>query len=153
MKRPERYKGDSGTELIYEADEEIFGQYQYDEEVVEKMLRHYSYLNAGLTLMFNGKKFRSKNGLLDLLKENLGEEELIYPVIHIMDNDIEVAFTHTNQNGEDYYSFVNGQYTTQGGTHLNAFRESIVKAVRDYSKKNLEAPDVRQGLWRRSVCG
>jgi len=146
MKRPERSTERSGTELIYVADPAIFGAYEYVPEFVERMLRNYSYLNGGLTLVFNGKKFRSENGLLDLLTENLGEQELYYPVIQMKADDIEIAFTHTDQNGEDYYSFVNGQNTTQGGTHLNAFRESIVKVIRDYTKKNYDAADVRQGL-------
>lgn len=146
MKRPQASKADSGTELVYEADWEIFGDYQYDSEIIGRMLRNYAYLNQGLTLNFNGKRFRSKNGLLDLLHENLGDEEPLYPVIHIKDEDLEVAFTHSNQVGEDYFTFVNGQNTTQGGTHLNAFRESLVRVVRDYSKKSYDASDIRQGI-------
>jgi len=145
MKRPAKHAGPSGTELIYEADESIFGTYEYNPEIIEGMLRNYSYLNTGLTLSFNGKKFRSKNGLLDLLQENMNGEPL-YPIVHISADDVEIAFTHTNHSGEDYFSFVNGQNTTQGGTHLNAFRESVVKVVRDYAKKNYEGADIRQGL-------
>ncbi|MEO0447662.1 MAG: DNA topoisomerase IV subunit B [Verrucomicrobiota bacterium] len=146
MKRTQSTRAENGTELIYEADESVFGAYQYDAEVVERMLRNYAYLNRGLTLIFNGKKIRSKNGLLDLLQENMGDSKPLYPVIHLIGDDIEVAFTHSDQNGEDYHSFVNGQNTTQGGTHLASFRESIVKAVREYSKKQFEAADVRQGI-------
>lgn len=145
MKVPKGSRDEPGTELIYEADPEIFGEYSYDPEVVAKMLRNYAYLNQGLTLVFNGQRFRSKNGLLDLLQENLSEPP-VYPVIHLTGEDIEVAFTHTEQNGEDYFSFVNGQNTIQGGTHLNAFRESLVKVVRDYAKRNFDAADVRQGV-------
>ncbi len=145
MPKPKGSREVSGTELVYEADEDLFGDYQYDPEIVERMLRNYSYLNQGLTLDFNGKKFRSKNGLLDLLEENLPEKSL-YPVIRLEGEDIEIAFTHTDQNGEDYFSFVNGQNTTQGGTHLAAFRESIVKVVREFAKKNFEPSDIRQGM-------
>lgn len=146
MKRPKASSADSGTELIYEADEELFGEYKYDEEIIGRMLRNYAYLNQGLTLVFNGKRFRSKNGLVDLLNENLGDDKPLYPIVHLKDDDFEVAFTHSDHVGEDYFSFVNGQNTTQGGTHLNAFRESVVKAVRDFSKKTFEASDVRQGI-------
>ncbi len=145
MKKPERSKVEGGTEIIFEADESVFGSYAYDPEVVEKMLRNYAYLNRGLTLQFNGKKFQSKNGLLDLLNENMSEKPL-YPIIHLIGDDIEIAFTHSDQNGEDYHSFVNGQNTTQGGTHLAAFREAIVKTVRDYSKKTFDAVDIREGI-------
>ncbi len=145
MKRPQRSNAESGTELVWEADTAIFGEYQYDPEIIAGMLRNYSYLNTGLTLSFNGQKFKSKNGLLDLLKETTKEAPL-YPMVHLAGDDIEIAFTHTDHVGEDYFSFVNGQNTTQGGTHLNAFRESLVKVVRDYSKKNYEAADIRQGI-------
>lgn len=146
MRLPKPSRDEPGTELIYEADPDIFGPYSYDTAVVEKMLRNYAYLNQGLTLIFNGQRFRSKNGLLDLLQESLGETPPIYPVIHLTGEDIEIAFTHTDQNGEDYFSFVNGQNTSQGGTHLNAFREALVKVVRDYSKRNFDAGDIRQGI-------
>ncbi|MBU6300979.1 MAG: type IIA DNA topoisomerase subunit B [Verrucomicrobia bacterium] len=146
LKAPQASKEESGTELIYEPDADVFGEYQYDPAIVERMLRNYSYLNQGLTLSLNGKKFRSKNGLLDLLNEHLGSDAPLYPVIHLTGEDIEIALTHNDNNGEDYFSFVNGQNTTQGGTHLAAFRESIVKVVRDYSKKAFDAADVRQGI-------
>ncbi|MFT5465592.1 MAG: topoisomerase-4 subunit B [Verrucomicrobiales bacterium] len=146
MKRPKSSKDESGTALVYEADSELFGEYQYDNSIIERMMRNYAYLNQGLTLNFNGKRFRSKNGLLDLLHENLGDDKPLYPVIHLKDEDIEVAFTHSNHVGEDYFSFVNGQNTTQGGTHLNSFRESLVKVVRDFSKKAYEPSDIRQGI-------
>lgn len=146
MMRSAATKAENGTELIYEADAELFGEYRYDEEIIGRMLRNYAYLNQGLSLIFNGQRFRSKNGLLDLLNENLGEEKPLYPIIHLIGDDFEVAFTHSDQNGEDYFSFVNGQNTTQGGTHLNAFREAFVKVVRDYSKKPYEASDIRQGI-------
>jgi len=136
-----------GTVVSFEPDEEIFGPYQWDLEYVETMLRNYSYLNTGLTLSLNGKKFKSRNGLLDLLKENLeGSGEPLYPVIHLIDKNIEVAFTHTEQNGEEYYSFVNGQHTTMGGTHQAAFRESIVATIRTHFKKQYDAPDIRSGI-------
>jgi topoisomerase-4 subunit B len=145
-KAPKPSKEESGTELIYEPDVQVFGEYTYDPAIVEQMLRNYSYLNQGLTLSFNGKKFRSKNGLLDLLNDYLGSDTPLYPVIHLTGDDIEIALTHNDANTEDYFSFVNGQNTTQGGTHLAAFRESIVKVVRDYSKKMFDAADVRQGI-------
>ena len=109
------------------------------------MLRYYSYLNRGLSIVYNGKRFRSKDGLKDLLQENLSEEPL-YPIIHIEGPDIEVAFTHIEQYGEDYFSFVNGQHTTQGGTHQAAFREALVKTIREFTKKNFDPPDIRGGL-------
>ncbi len=146
LKNPHKTKEENGTALSFEADEEIFGPFKWDLEFVEHMLRNYAYLNTGLTLSLNGKKFRSKNGLLDLLTENLGEEEVLYPIIHLSDKDIEVAFTHTEQNGEEYYSFVNGQNTTQGGTHLAAFREGLISTVRTYFKKQFEAGDIRSGI-------
>ncbi len=109
-------------------------------------LWNYCYLNAGLTILFNGKKYVSRNGLLDLLKRKTNEDELRYPIIHLKAEDIEVAITHNNDYGEDIFSFVNGQYTTQGGTHQQAFREAFVKTIRDFFKKDYEAADVRQGI-------
>jgi len=135
----------SGTAVAFEPDVELFGEYSWNIEYIETMLRNYSYLNTGLTLTFNGKKFKSKNGLLDLLNENLADPAL-YEIIHIADADIEVAFTHTDQSGEDYYSFVNGQHTTMGGNHLAAFREAIVTTIRNHYKKQYEAVDVRSGI-------
>ena len=147
MKRPQDTDDPNGTVVTFEPDEEIFGKYQWNLEFVERMLRNYAYLNTGLTLTLNGKKFRSKDGLLDLLNENLeGGSPPIYPIIHLVGPDIEVAFTHTDQHGEEYYPFVNGQHTTQGGTHLTAFREAIVNTTRTYFKKQFEAPDIRSGI-------
>ena len=145
MKKSRHSREPAGTLVAFEPDPEIFGEYQWNPEYIEAMLRNYAYLNKGLTLTFNGKKFRSKNGLLDLLNERL-EETPIYEVIHLSDTDIEVTFTHTEQNGEEYYSFVNGQHTTMGGTHLAAFREAIVATVRNHYKKQYEAPDIRSGI-------
>ncbi|HNB33054.1 MAG TPA: toprim domain-containing protein, partial [Bacteroidia bacterium] len=114
-------------------------------EFIERMLNNYAFLNVGLRLNFNGKEFFSQNGLLDLLKANLSEE-VLYPAVHLKDNDIEIAFTHTPSYGEEYFSFVNGQHTTQGGTHLAAFREAVVKTVREFYKKEFDPSDVREGI-------
>jgi len=147
MKKPVKSAEPSGTMVSFEPDREIFGEYTWSLDFVETMLRNYAYLNTGLTLALNGKKFKSKNGLLDLLTENLeGNEKPIYPIIHLADTDIEIAFTHTEQSGEEYYSFVNGQHTTMGGNHLAAFREAIVTTVRTHFKKQYDAPDVRSGI-------
>jgi len=134
-----------GTLTIFRADPEVFGSYRFREEYVENMLWNYAYLNTGLTLVFNGKKFQSKNGLRDLLEKQL-DEEPAYPVIHLRADDLEVAFTHNHSYGEDYTSFVNGQNTTQGGTHLGAFREAIVKTIRDFYKRNFEPADIRSSI-------
>ena len=107
---------------------------------------NYVYLNAGLTINFNGNKYYSQNGLLDLLKRKTNEEELRYPIIHLKGDDIEVAMSHGNEYGEEYYSFVNGQYTTQGGTHQAAFREAVVKTIREFYKKDFDATDIRQAI-------
>lgn len=136
----------NGTAICFDADTEIFGEFKWDLEIVEQMLRNYAYLNTGLTLTLNGKKFRSKNGLLDLLTENLGNQEILYPTAHLVDSDIEVAITHTEQSGEEYYAFVNGQHTTMGGTHLAALRESVVTTIRTHFKKQYEAADIRNGI-------
>ena len=136
---------ENGTLITFVPDPEMFKKYRYRNEYVERMLRYYSYLNRGLSIVYNGKRFRSKDGLKDLLNENLSEEPL-YPIIHIEGQDIEVAFTHIEQYGEDYFSFVNGQHTTQGGTHQAAFREAMVKTIREFTKKNFDAPDIRGGL-------
>ena len=149
MKKARATKEGNGTIISFEADAEIFGEFAWNIGFVEQMLRNYAYLNTGLTLTLNGRKFKSKNGLLDLLNENLGDgdhQAPLYPVIHISDHDIEVAFTHTEQSGEEYYSFVNGQHTTQGGTHLAAFREALVNTVRTHFKKQYDAPDIRGGI-------
>ena len=147
MKKAAKSSEPSGTMVCFEPDGEIFGKYSWDMETVETMLRNYAYLNTGLTLTLNGEKFKSKNGLLDLLEENLeGAEKPIYPIIHLVDKDIEIAFTHTEQSGEEYYSFVNGQHTTMGGSHLAAFREAIVSTIRTHFKKQYDAPDIRSGI-------
>jgi len=135
----------NGVLTSFIPDQEMFGDYHYISENVEAMIRNYVYLNVGLTINFNGEKFFSKNGLLDLLNENMDKEGL-YPIIHLKGEDIEIAFTHGNQYGEDYYSFVNGQHTTQGGTHLSAFKESLVKVVRDFYKKDFEPSDIRTSI-------
>lgn len=144
----EETKEANGTliEFIPDADPSIFGEYHYNEEFIERMLRSYSYLNPGLTIMFNGKKFYSKRGLLDLLHENITSEPL-YPIIHLKSDDIEIAFTHSSQYGEEYYSFVNGQHTTQGGTHQSAFREAIGRTIKEfYDKNGIELADIRNGF-------
>jgi len=135
----------NGTKIIFCPDEKIFGKFKYSEEFIETMLKNYSYLNYGLTLSFNSQKFSSKNGLLDLLDANITTEPL-YSIVHLKGEDIEIAFTHTNQYGEEYYSFVNGQHTTQGGTHQSAFREFFGKTVKDFFNKNMEMSDIRNGL-------
>jgi len=137
--------GRNGTLLRFTPDETIFGPYEFRSEYIENMLWNYAYLNTGLTLVFNGEEFSSQNGLLDLLTENINCEPL-YPIIHLKGDDIEIALTHGEQYGEEYYSFVNGQHTTQGGTHLAAFREAIVKTIRDFYKKNFEASDIRSSI-------
>ena len=144
-KKNKKTSEENGTVISYLPDDSMFKKFRYRNEFVERMLRYYTYLNKGLTIRYNGKRFRSKDGLKDLLNENLSEDTL-YPIIHIEGHDIEVAFTHVEQYGEDYFSFVNGQHTTQGGTHQAAFREALVKTIREFTKKNFEAPDIRGGL-------
>ena len=136
---------EDGTEVIFTPDNGIFQDYEYRIEYIEPMIRNYTYLNVGLKIIVNGKEFFSENGLLDLLKANITDEAL-YNVIHIKGDDIEIAFTHTTTYGEDYYSFVNGQHTTQGGTHLAAFREAIVKTARDFYGKDFDPSDVRTSI-------
>ena len=136
---------ENGVEVIFQPDEEMFGNYFYISEYVDSMLKNYVYLNAGLVINFNDNKFFSRNGLVDLLNENMSREGL-YPIVHIKGEDIEIAFTHGLQYGEDYYSFVNGQNTTQGGTHLVAFREAIIKTIRDFYKKDYDAADIRSSI-------
>ena len=136
---------ENGVEVIFEPDETMFGNYFYISEYVDSMLKNYVYLNSGLVINFNGNKFFSRNGLADLLNENMSKEGL-YPLIHLRGEDIEVAFTHGLQYGEDYYSFVNGQNTTQGGTHLIAFREAIVKTIREFYKKDYDPSDIRSSI-------
>ena len=135
----------NGTMVSFHADESVFGSYDFHMEYVESMVRNYTYLNAGLTIRVNGQAFVSKNGLLDLLQENLGEEPL-YPPVHLCGEDIEVAITHGHGYGETYYSFVNGQHTTQGGTHQTAFREGIAKTIKEFYKKDYDAADVRTSV-------
>jgi topoisomerase-4 subunit B len=136
---------ENGVEVIFEPDEEMFGNYYYISEYVDTMLKNNVYLNSGLVINFNGNKFFSRNGLVDLLNENISKEGL-YPIIHLTGEDIEIAFTHGLQYGEDYYSFVNGQNTTQGGTHLITFREAIVKTIRDFYKKDYDPSDIRSSI-------
>jgi len=136
-----------GTKVIFTPDEAIFKKYKYRNEYVERMLRNYVYLNPGLTILFNGEKFFSENGLKDLLQDNNSAEDLLYPIIHLKGEDIEVAITHSKtQYSEEYHSFVNGQHTTQGGTHQAAFREALVKTIRDFYGKNYDASDVRKSI-------
>lgn len=137
-----------GTIMSFVPDEEIFGNYRYLHEYVEEMLWNYVFLNNGLTIVFNGQKFYAKNGLLDLLERNMaGSETMTYPIIHIREEDFECAFTHSNNTyNEEYYSFVNGQHTTQGGTHQNAFREAIVKTIREFYNKDYDTADIRNSL-------
>ena len=136
----------NGTEISFIPDEEIFINFKFRKEYVERMLRNYAYLNPGLTILFNGEKFFSENGLKDLLEEEL-ESDILYPIIHLKEEDIEVAITHSDKSQtETYFSFVNGQNTTQGGTHLNAFREAFVKTIREFYNKNFEAADIRKSI-------
>lgn len=135
----------NGTHVEFVPDATIFGEYLYRDEYVETLLKNYVYLNTGLTIIYNGKKFLSKNGLADLLNENMTSEAL-YPIIHLKDTDIEVVITHTNQYGEEYYSFVNGQHTTQGGTHQSAFRETVSRVIKEYYAKNFDYADIRSGI-------
>ncbi len=136
----------NGTIIYFEPDPEIFKNFQFRFDFIETQIKNYVYLNSGLTIIFNGQKFISKNGLFDLLTDKLEPESLRYPIIHLKGKDIEIALTHTNQYGEEYYSFVNGQYTPQGGTHLAAFREGVIKTIRDFYKKNFEAMDIRASI-------
>ena len=135
----------NGVLVTFTPDKNMFGNYHYISEYIETMMRNYVYLNSGLTIIFNGTKFYSRNGLLDLLNENMSSTGL-YPTIHLKNHDIEIALTHGNQYGEDFYSFVNGQHTSQGGTHLAAFRESLVRTVREFYKKDFDPSDVRASI-------
>jgi topoisomerase-4 subunit B len=136
---------ENGTEVIFQPDEGMFGNYFYISEYVDSLLKNYVYLNSGLIINFNGNKFFSRNGLADLLNENMSKEGL-YPLIHLRGEDIEVAFTHGVQYGEDYYSFVNGQNTTQGGTHLAAFKEALVRTIKDFYKKDYDTADIKTSI-------
>ena len=136
-----------GTKVSFIPDEVIFKKYKFRSEYVAKMLKNYVYLNPGLTIIFNGEKFFSENGLKDLLEDNNNKDDMLYPIIHLKGNDIEVAITHSKtQYSEEYHSFVNGQHTTQGGTHQSAFRESLVRTVREFYGKNFEASDIRKSI-------
>ena len=136
---------ETGTYIFFEPDESLFHNYSFHNDIIETMLRNYTYLNTGLAIMYNGRRIISRNGLEDLLKDNMTSDAL-YPIIHIKGEDIEIAFTHTNQYGEEYHSFVNGQHTTQGGTHQSAFKEHIAKTIKEFSNKNFEYGDIRSGL-------
>ncbi len=136
-----------GTKVTFVPDRNIFTKFKYRSEYIVKMIKNYVYLNTGLTIVFNGEKYFSENGLKDLLKENIAVESMLFPIIHLKNEDIEMAITYSKaQYSEEYHSFVNGQHTTQGGTHQNAFRESIVKTIRDYFGKNYEASDIRKSI-------
>jgi len=135
----------NGTEVTFTPDNKLFGHFHFITEYIEAMVRNYTYLNAGLIINYNGTRFISKNGLLDLLNDNISEPGL-YPIIHLKGEDIELAITHGNEYGEDYYSFVNGQHTTQGGTHLQAFKEAFVKTIREFYKKDFEPSDIRASI-------
>ncbi|WP_297332341.1 DNA topoisomerase IV subunit B [Flavobacterium sp.] len=136
-----------GTKVSFIADDTIFKNYKYRNEYIVMMLKNYCYLNTGLTIIYNGEKYQSEEGLKDLLSENINEDDRIYPIIHLKDEDIEIAMTHSKtQYSEEYYSFVNGQNTTQGGTHLAAFREALVKTIKEFYNKNFEAADIRKSI-------
>ena len=136
-----------GTKVSFVPDEIIFKKYKYRNEYIVKMLKNYVYLNIGLTIVFNGEKYFSENGLKDLLSENINESDMLYPIIHLKGDDIEIALTHSKtQYSEEYHSFVNGQNTTQGGTHLAAYRESLVKTIREFYGKSYEASDIRKSV-------
>ena len=134
-----------GTYIFFEPDNTLFKNYQFHDEFVETMLRNYTYLNTGLAIMYNGRRILSRNGLKDLLTDAMTTDP-IYPIIHVKGEDIEIAFTHTNQYGEEYHSFVNGQHTTQGGTHQSAFKEHIAKTIKEFYGKNFEYGDIRNGI-------
>lgn len=146
-KSDKTYKSDdeSGTSIYFEPDNTLFKGYNFHDDIVEVMLRNYTYLNSGLTIMYNGRRIKSRNGLEDLLNDNMTNDGL-YPIIHIAGEDIEIAFTHANQYGEEYHSFVNGQHTTQGGTHQSSFKEHIAKTIKEFFNKNYEYTDIRNGI-------
>lgn len=143
--KTEKSNDETGTFIFFEPDNTLFKNYSFHDEIVENMLRNYTYLNSGLTIMYNGRRIKSRNGLQDLLVDNMTTEPL-YPIVHLKGEDIEIAFTHTNQYGEEYHSFVNGQHTTQGGTHQSAFKEHIAKTIKEYYDKNYEYTDIRNGI-------
>lgn len=136
---------DNGTYVFFEPDDTLFVGYRYRPEFVETMLRNYTYLNAGLSIYYNGRRIVSRNGLVDLLNDNMTNTGL-YPIVHLVGEDIEIAFTHTSQYGEEYYSFVNGQHTTQGGTHQSALKEHIARTIKEFYGKNMDVQDIRNGL-------
>ena len=135
----------NGTLVYFVPDKEIFREYEYKSEFIESLLKNYVFLNSGLSIIYNGKKFHSKNGLVDLLNENMTTDPL-YPIIHLQGEDIEVVITHSNQYGEEHYSFVNGQHTTQGGTHLSSFREAVSRVIKEFYSKNFDYSDIRSGI-------
>lgn len=136
---------ENGTYVKFVPDKDIFLNYKYNDEFVETMMKNYSFLNTGLTIVYNGRRIHSRNGLVDLLRENMTNDPL-YPIMHFTGTDIEVVITHANQYGEEYYSFVNGQHTTQGGTHLSAFREAVSRIIKEFYGKNFEYSDIRNGM-------
>jgi topoisomerase-4 subunit B len=136
----------NGTRVTFIPDNSVFRNFHFISEYLENQLWNYCYLNAGLAIIYNGKKFLSKNGLMDLLQRKTNEDEIRYPIIHLKGDDVEIAFTHNNEYGEDLYSFVNGQYTTQGGTHVAAFKEAFVRTIREFYKKDYDATDIRQSI-------
>jgi len=138
--------GRNGTQIVFRPDETVFKNYHFIPQYLDDLIWNYCFLNAGLTINFNGEKYHSEKGLLDLLSRKTDADTLRYPIIHIKGEDIELAMSHTNQYGEDYYSFVNGQYTTQGGTHQAALREAVVKTIREFYKKDFDATDVRASI-------
>lgn len=139
-------KENNGTLTIFEPDDSIFKNYKFVNDYLREQIKNYTYLNAGLTINYNGENYSSKRGLLDLLEHKVNPETMLYPVVHAKGTDVEIAFSHTDSYGEDYYSFVNGQYTTQGGTHLQAFREAMVKTIREFYKKEFDASDIRSSI-------
>ena len=141
----ETTQDENGTYVFFEPDPTLFKHYKFRDEFIEIMLRNYTYLNTGLTIMFNGRRIHSRDGLSDLLNDRM-DYDALYPICHLRGEDIEIAFTHTKQNGEEYYSFVNGQHTTLGGTHQAAFKKYIAEVIKDYSGKNYEYGDIRNGL-------
>ena len=136
----------NGTEIEFIPDSQIFGDFEFQNNYVEERILDYVYLNSGLSIIFNNKKFYSENGLKDLLSSKVNSEKIKYPIIHLKNDDIEISLTHSNQYGEEYYTFVNGQNTVQGGTHLSAFKETLTKTIRDFFKKDLDAVDIRSSI-------
>ncbi|MBW2417922.1 MAG: ATP-binding protein, partial [Deltaproteobacteria bacterium] len=137
---------ESGTAIRFTPDPEIFGEYAWNEEFIEHRLRYYAYLNSGLRLLYNGKRFHSSAGLADLLRDEIGAEDPLYQVAHCREDRLEIAFSHTHNYGENYFSFVNGQFTNDGGTHQSAFREGVLKGVNEFAKKSYAGEDVRDGI-------